>query len=284
MNGIILINKSQNKTSRQVVNEVGKKLKTKKVGHTGTLDPIATGVLVLTINKATKISELLVAYDKEYIAEVILGIETDTLDITGKVLKEQNIKLKKDKIEKVLKEMIGIYNQEVPAYSAVKIKGKKLYEYAREGKKIELPKRQVEIKELKLISDINYVNNKTIFKIKCLVSKGTYIRSLIRDIAQKLDTVGIMKNLIRTKQGKFNLKDCITIDQVSLDKIIPIEECLKDFYTVNVEEELFNKIKCGQVIENIYNQNQVVFKYKNKVISIYKKYDVNKLKPWKMLI
>ena len=152
MDGILIVNKPENYTSRDVVNEVGKVLKTKQIGHTGTLDPIATGVLVLCIGKATKIAEILTATEKEYIAEVMLGVSTDTLDNTGKILFEENITVSKEEIKSCLNEMLGFYEQEVPIYSAVKIKGKKLSEYAREEKNVELPKRLVEIKKIELIS------------------------------------------------------------------------------------------------------------------------------------
>ena len=228
MDGIVLINKEKNCTSRDVVNQVSKILKTKKIGHTGTLDPIATGVLVLCIGKATKLVEVITSYDKEYEAEVILGIKTDTKDITGKILKEEKAIISKENIEKCLKQMIGTYNQTVPIYSAVKINGKKLYEYARNNEEIELPKRKVTIKELKLISDITYEKEKTKFKIKCHVSKGTYIRSLIEDIATNLNTIGTMENLKRTKQGNFQIASANTIQDIENNKfkIYSIEEIL----------------------------------------------------------
>ena len=221
MNGIVLVNKPANLTSRDVVNLVSKKLNIKKIGHTGTLDPLATGVLVLTVNQATKISELITSYDKEYIAEVVLGIETDTLDITGNILKETKTRFTKKEIEIVLNKMIGFYDQEVPIYSAVKINGKRLYEYARSNEEVLLPKRLVNIKSLELVSDIDYIDNKTVFKIKCLVSKGTYIRSLIKDLASNLNTIGTMKNLTRTKQGNFKIEDSVLLSEVDNSKIIP---------------------------------------------------------------
>jgi len=283
MNGVLLINKEKNYTSRDIVNIVSKKFKTKKVGHTGTLDPLATGVLVITIGEATKISELLTTTYKEYIAEVTLGIETDTLDNEGKILKNIDVIKTKEEIEYILKNMIGKYDQEVPIYSAVKVNGKKLYEYAREKEEVILPKKEVDIKELELL-DYKIQNNKTIFKIKCLVSKGTYIRSLVRDIAFKLNTIGIMSDLIRIKQGKFKLKDSYTIQEFKNDKyeLLNIEDVL-DIYTVEVDEFLENKIKNGCILQNRYNQDVVMFK-KDKILAIYKTYekDIIKLKPWKM--
>lgn len=288
MDGIVLINKGKNCTSRDVVNQVSKILKTKKIGHTGTLDPIATGVLVLCIGKATKLVEVITSYDKEYEAEVILGIKTDTKDITGKILKEEKAIISKENIEKCLKQMIGTYNQTVPIYSAVKINGKKLYEYARSNEEIELPKRKVTIKELKLISDITYEKEKTKFKIKCHVSKGTYIRSLIEDIATNLNTIGTMENLKRTKQGNFQIANANTIKDIENNKfkIYPIEEILEKFYKIEMTDDLYFKIKNGSIIKNNYNHDIVVFTKNDKVIAIYKEYSKDKtlLKPWKMFL
>lgn len=287
MDGILIVNKPENYTSRDVVNEVGKVLKTKQIGHTGTLDPIATGVLVLCVGKATKIAEILTATEKEYIAEVVLGVSTDTLDNTGKILFEENITVSKDEIEKSLNKMLGFYEQEVPIYSAVKINGKKLYEYAREEKNVELPKRMVEIKKIKLISEPKYENGKTIFKFKCLVSKGTYIRSLIRDIALKLNTVGIMTSLNRIKQGDFSIEQSYNLEQIKNNdfKLLKIEECLKQYKIVTVDSFLENKIKNGSLLNNIYNEDVIIFKNKNdQILALYKIYekDKSKIKPWKM--
>lgn len=288
MDGIVLINKEKNCTSRDVVNQVSKILKTKKIGHTGTLDPIATGVLVLCIGKATKLVEVITSYDKEYEAEVILGIKTDTKDITGKILKKEKAIISKENIEECLKKMIGTYNQTVPIYSAVKINGKKLYEYARNNEEIELPKRKVTIKELKLISDITYEKEKTKFKIKCHVSKGTYIRSLIEDIATNLNTIGTMENLKRTKQGNFQIANANTIKDIENNKfkIYSIEEILEKFYKIEMTDDLYFKIKNGSIIKNNYNHDIVAFTKNDKVIAIYKEYSKDKtlLKPWKMFL
>ena len=283
MNGIIVVNKPKGITSRDVVNKVCKILNTKKVGHTGTLDPIASGTLVLCIGNATKLVEELTSYDKEYIATVKLGVLTDTLDTTGKVLKTQNTELKKEKLIKVLNSFIGTYEQEVPIYSAVKINGKKLYEYARCNIDVTLPKRSVTIHDIELL-DFNKDN----YKFRVRVSKGTYIRSLIKDINDKLNVIGSMEDLIRIKQGMFSLDDSYTLDNIENKeyKLISIEEVLKNYNTVTIDEALYKKIKNGAIIDNTYNADKIVFKYNNKVIAIYKKYDKdhNKLKPYKMFI
>lgn len=284
MDGIIIVDKPKDYTSRDIVNIISKKLKTKKVGHTGTLDPLATGVLVVCIGKATKLVDVL-SSPKEYIAEVTLGIETDTLDITGKILKEENTYISKEKIENALKQMTTTYDQEVPIYSAVKVNGKKLYEYARKNEQVNLPKKLVTIYNLSLIGDIKYENNKTIFKIKCSVSKGTYIRALIRDLALKLNTIGVMSNLRRTENNNFRIDEAYTIEDIDNDnyKILPIKSALTDYTNIIVDEKQEFKIKNGQILDNIYNKDIVVFLNKNEeVLAIYKN-DNGKLKVYKML-
>lgn len=282
MNGILIVNKEKNYTSRDVVNIISKKFGTKKVGHTGTLDPLATGVLVITIGNSTKISELLTATYKEYIAEVTLGIKTDTLDITGNILEKKEIKLEKRKLEETIKTFEKTYLQEVPIYSAVKVNGKKLYEYARNNEEIELPKKEVEIKKIELLE---YENNK--FKIKCLVSKGTYIRSLIKDICEELKVIGTMSELKRIKQGEFEIDKSYTLEQIKNNEfeLIEMKEVLKNYLQIEVNEYIENKIKNGCLLENIYVEDIIVFLNKNQeVIAIYRKYekDNKKIKPWKI--
>lgn len=283
MDGVIVIDKEKDYTSRDVVNIVGKHFKTKKVGHTGTLDPLATGLLVICIGQATKLVELLTNHDKEYIADITFGIETDTLDITGNILKEENTNFSREEIEKVLNEYQKEYDQMVPIYSAVRINGRKLYEYAREKEKIELPSRKVKIYKIDLLK-YEQINNKTHIQIKCNVSKGTYIRSLIRDIALSLNTVAIMTDLRRTKVGEFTLKDSILLEDLeNNDKIYSIEQILKNYPTIEVDNNLEFKIKNGCKIPNTYNQEYIVFKNKEKVLGLYKNED-GILKPYKMFV
>lgn len=276
MNGIILVNKPYGYTSRDVVNILCKKFKTKKIGHTGTLDPIATGVLILCIGSATKLVEALTSDDKEYIATVELGTLTDTLDNTGNVIKEEKTNLNVNQIKKALEKMQGVYEQEVPIYSAVKINGKKLYEYAREGINVDLPKRMVNIKRLELINNIKYENNKTTFQIRCHVSKGTYIRSLVNDIAHELGTVGTMTSLNRVKQGIFNISDSYTLEDIENDnyKLLSIKEALSNVKQVIVSGEALFKIKNGTRLENIYHSDKVLFLDEfNNEIALYKTLD-----------
>ena len=278
MNGIIIIDKEKNMTSRDVVNTVSKILGTKKIGHTGTLDPLATGVLVLCVGKATKLVDLITGYDKEYIAKVCLGTLTDTLDITGNIIKEKETNITKEEIENTLKSFIPGYEQEVPIYSAVKINGKKLYEYARNGETVELPKRYIKINSIDLISTIEYKNGKTYFSFITNVSKGTYIRSLINDIGKKLNTYGTMLELRRTKQGNFKIEESSNINE---PKIIKIEEILRDYYKKEIDGKLYKKISNGVKIKNEENKDIVVFTHNKEVIAIYKK-ENEYLKPYKM--
>jgi len=281
MNGILLVNKPKDYTSRDVVNKLTKIFNTKKIGHTGTLDPIAEGVLVITIGKCTKLCDLLTSSYKEYIATIKLGIKTDTLDITGNILEEKDFKITEDQVKEVLNSFKGKSIQEVPIYSAIKVNGKKLYEYAREGKSIELPTREIDIK---LIELLEYKNDEITFKTT--VSKGTYIRSLIKDICTKLNTIGTMSNLVRTKQGKFNIEDSYTLEQIENNnyKIISKETALQDLETININEELLKPVNNGAIINKIFKSDIACLKYNNEIIAIYKTYDKDntKAKPYIM--
>lgn len=283
-NGILIVNKPSGITSRDVVNIVGKTLNTKKVGHTGTLDPMATGVLVLCLGNALKVCELITANDKEYIAKVILGIETETLDTTSPIINTKKTNITKEEIEKILNSFKGSYLQEVPKYSAVKINGKKLYEYAREGKEIELPKKMVTIYDIQLISDITYYNDTTSFYIKTTVSKGTYIRSLIRDIGYKLNTYGCMDSLERTRQGIFNIDNSYTLEEIKNNnyKLLSIEESLPNIPLVEVDNKTLFKIRNGVKLKKFFTGDMVIIKDKNKVVAIYKN-DLNESKLFKMI-
>ena len=265
MDGIILINKEKGLTSRDVVNQISKKLQTKKVGHAGTLDPIATGLLVIGVGNGTKILDLLTLDQKEYIATVSIGIQTDTYDITGNILKKQeNYQLDKKTLENTLNSFLGSYEQEVPKYSAVKINGKKLYEYARKQEEIELPKRLVTIYQIELL---NY--NDSEFTFKTLVSKGTYIRSLINDIGLKLNIPMTMKDLKRTRSGKFLLENSNFItdnyNYITIDKAL-------DFKIIDINDDiLLKKVKNGNKINLPYDDLFLTLKNQDKVLAIYKK-------------
>ncbi len=279
MNGLVVVNKEAGKTSRDVVNELNHIFSTKKIGHTGTLDPIATGVLVCLIGKYTKLVDLITSYDKEYIATIKLGVKTDTGDITGHILAENNPAVTLSEVEEVLSKFPKTYDQEVPIYSAVKIQGKKLYEYARENIDVSLPKRKVNIYHLELIS---FKDNLITFKAQ--VSKGTYIRSLIQDICTKLHTIGTMSSLIRTKQGKFDIKDSYTLNDIKNNnyKLLDLQDFL-EYPIISLPDTLIKKVSNGGVIPNTFNiQDKVIFTYQDSYIAIYEVKE-KELKPYIML-
>ena len=262
LNGIIVINKPKDYTSHDVVAKVKKILSVKKVGHTGTLDPNATGVLPLLLNQGTKLSKYLIEHDKEYEVTLKLGIKTDTLDGEGTIIEERKVIWEEyEEIESVLKSFIGKQEQVPPMYSAIKVNGKKLYEYARNGKTVEITPRMIEIYNIEL-QEINKDENEIMFKISC--SKGTYIRSLCNDIAIRLGTIGYMKELNRTKVGRFEIENSITIQELQEqqeiigEKVITMEELFKEFPTINLKKEHLEKFLNGvkinvKLVDGIYN-------------------------------
>lgn len=267
MNGILVIKKEKDYTSRDVVNVLNKTLQTKKIGHTGTLDPIATGVLVVCIGKYTKLVSEITGYDKEYIAEIKLGIKTDTQDITGNIIETKPFTVNKEQIKEVLSSFLGKNMQTVPLYSAVKINGKKLYEYARKQEKVELPQREIEIKSIELLSF-----DKDIITFKTTVSKGTYIRSLIEDICKKLGVIGTMNNLKRTKQGPFLIENAYTLEEIKTKnyQFMPVEKVFS-YPIVNLNEEEYNKVKNGSKITLNNPNEKIILKYQEEIIAIYQK-------------
>ena len=280
MNGILVVNKERDMTSRDVVNIATKTLNTKKIGHTGTLDPIAEGVLVLTVGKYTRLGEMLTALDKEYIVTVKLGISTDTFDITGNIISEvNNYELTKKRLVEVLNGFKKTYLQTVPIYSAVKVNGKKLYEYARANEEVELPQKEVTIKSIELLS---FNEEEFVFKTK--VTKGTYIRSLINDISEIIDIPCTMSGLKRTEQGIFKLdEDTNTIIDLKENNLkwYDIDDLFKEQKEQITDEILLKKVMNGAVLDNVHNKEFVAYFYEQELIAIYKK-DRDKLKAYKV--
>ena len=286
MNGLIIVDKPLNYTSRDVVNLVTKYTGEKRVGHTGTLDPLASGVLIVLLGKYTKLAELITAFQKEYIAKVHLGVTTDTLDSEGKVIQKSKVNVTKEEVILALKNMIGPYLEEVPLYSAIKVNGQKLYQYALKNEEVVLPKKEVTIYDLKLVSELEYFNDEVTFSISARVSKGTYIRSLIRDLAFALNTVGYMEELVRTRQGDVTLDECYSLEDIkngNYELSSPLE-LLKRYETYEVNEEEYLKVKNGALLLNQQDFNEVILTKDNQILAIYKKYekDPKYLKPWKM--
>lgn len=269
---MLLVNKQSGITSFDVCKYVSKIFDTKKVGHTGTLDPLADGLILVLVNKYTKLNSILDYNYKEYIAKVRKGVKTNTLDITGKVL-ERKSSIYIENLKDILLSFKGKYMQEVPVYSAVKVNGKKLYNYARNGENVNLPKKEVEIRNIELLDE-----NKESFTFKCLVSKGTYIRSLIRDIGEKINYPLTMENLTRTKEGKFNIEDSIDLNSLNINCNKLYLEDIFDYDLINIDDELYKKISNGVKTEANFN-GRVLVKYKDKIIGILENKDgyINKL-------
>ena len=283
--GILVINKPKNMTSREVVNTACKKLNTRHIGHTGTLDPIATGVLVLGVNEGCKVIDLLTQEDKIYEAKVLVGVETDTLDITGNILNEYNIEnLTGNDIEKALSKYRGKYNQEVPKYSAIHVNGKRLYEYARNNIEVELPKREVEVFDL-VLKSFEKCDNRYTFSIISHVSKGTYIRSLIRDIGLSLGYPCTMMELTRVKQGAFTIDQAVDLEDINNDKILSIDKALTNLNSITVDNDTAKKVLNGAVLDlNVNNDKVLILNSNNELLAIYERYtkDPTKMKPYRV--
>lgn len=298
MNGIIIINKEKGMTSHDVVNKARRIFKTKRVGHLGTLDPNATGVLVLCLNEATKLVPFLENDSKKYLAEVILGVSTNTDDITGKVLEEKAVNITKDELFKTLEHFHGKMKSVPPIYSAIKVNGKKLYEYARKEQDVEIKPRDIEIFDLIWDGNWQVEEGRIYFYIETTVSKGTYIRSICRDIGKLLKIPSTMGNLTRLASGKFKLRDATSLKDVENGdyKVISMTDVLNmDVIKLNESNlEFVKKIsngmkisfdKISEFVENI--PLQVAFSYQDNLLAIYEKnlddncYKVERV--WKLL-
>ena len=270
MEGIIVVNKPKGITSFDVIRKLKKILKTKKIGHTGTLDPLATGVMLVCVGKATKLASDLEAKDKVYIADFDIGYATDTYDIEGKKIAENTIEISKENLEQSIKKFIGNIKQIPPMYSAIKIDGNKLYHLARKGIEVERPERDVTIEYINLL---DFKDNKA--KIETKVSKGCYIRSLIYDIGQDLETYATMTALQRKQVGDYSLENSYSLEQIEemtlnddFKFLKTIEEIFSyDKYSLQTEKELTlykngNTVKIKESLENkkyrIYFQNEFI--------------------------
>ncbi len=260
LNGVILIDKEKGISSFGVIAKLRKILGIKKIGHSGTLDPLATGLLPILIGNATKTSKYLIEHDKVYIAKIKFGIKTKTADEEGEVISRDDFKLSKKSNREIKEEFdsfLGKSKQLPPMYSAIKVDGRKLYEYARENKEVIVNKRDIEIFNIEIIK-INYEENEIEFKVHC--SKGTYIRSLCEDIAEKLGTCGYMKELKRINLDKFKIEDAIKIDELEKNKddeeflkkhLITIENLFSDKEKIVLDNKKLKLFLNGVVIDNV---------------------------------
>ncbi len=251
MNGIIIIDKEPGFTSHDVVAKLRGICGQKKIGHTGTLDPAAVGVLPVCLGSGTKLCDMLADRDKEYVAELLLGVETDTQDMTGEVLRRRPPEVSGEEIRRVCKAFEGDYEQIPPMYSALKVNGKKLYELAREGKEVERKARPVKISELEILKiELPVVS----FRAVC--SKGTYIRTLCADIGEKLNCGGCMQSLKRTRVGQFRLEDALRLEEVRRLKdegrleevLLPVDSVFEDCPVLHVNGESVRFLDNGNAV------------------------------------
>ena len=246
MDGFLLLDKEKGISSNQLVQKVKKSLSLKKVGHLGTLDPMATGLMILAINRATKFSSYFLESDKSYDASIQLGSSTDTDDAMGNIISSSDIIPNEKDINKSLASFIGQSMQIAPFFSALKHKGKPLYKYAREGEFISKPPREINIFSIK---NIICEHNKCSFIVHC--SKGTYIRSIARDLGDKLNSGGHLSALRRLSQGTFNIKNAMTIENIELNKLITIEEAFSELFEIQLDSNQTKFFMNGVKIEEI---------------------------------
>lgn len=261
VNGFLNVDKPQGITSHDVVDVIRKIFPKTKVGHTGTLDPMATGVLPITIGNATKLTSKISSENKEYHVKMLLGVETDTYDITGKIVFASVLNKDEIYIKERIKRFIGPQIQTPPVYSAIRVNGKRAYEYAREGKEVELKPRNIEIFSIDNIN-VDIPKKEVSFDVSC--TKGTYIRSLVHDIGQKIGCGATMTGLRRIRTGNFEIKNSVKLyDFLKLEyadminKIIPIEEYYKESKKVNLTQKEYDMFKNG-VLLDLESQENIV--------------------------
>ncbi|MEK3545170.1 MULTISPECIES: tRNA pseudouridine(55) synthase TruB [Lactobacillus] len=281
LNGILVIDKDKGMTSADVVYHLRRVLHIRKIGHAGTLDPEVTGVLPIAIGQATKLIEMMHTRPKEYIGTGLFGYSTDSYDATGTVLKEKKLiqPFSGAEIQENMNKFVGEIVQVPPIYSAVKVNGKHLYEYAREGIEVERPQRRVEVKQYDLtkepVFDINTGQESFDFKIKC--SKGTYVRSLVNDLGEKLDCPATMTYLRRTASSGFDITQAVKLKEIeenpkkATELIQPIDAFFKEYTQVDLTEEKWLKVKNGAGISLETNAKKVALRYNKKVKAIYEK-------------
>lgn len=272
MNGVIIVNKPKTWTSHDVINKIKRLLKAKKIGHAGTLDPDATGVLVVLLNGATKLSDYLIADEKEYIFDVVIGAATDTEDASGVVLSEKNVDELGD-VDQVLAGLVGKMKQVPPMYSSVHHQGRKLYEYAREGQVVEREARAVEVYAIERISEIIYENGRAKFSAKARVSKGTYIRTLAVEIGNRLNFPAHMGDLCRIASGIFKIDAAVTINDIEAGdfKIIPMVDALPQYKHINLNKTQFDRVMLGKTLLLDCRDQLVVLSYNNEMVAIYER-------------
>ncbi len=276
INGILLVDKPKGITSQSLLTKIKKQLKIKKIGHAGTLDPLATGLMVVLLGSATKLSDYLLNNEKEYQCEILIGKSSDTEDITGNIIDSKEVTKITD-VEKVLASLIGTLKQVPPMYSSIHHNGTKLYELARQGIEVEREARTIEVKNIKLISDVIYKDQCAYFSYLTTVSKGTYIRTLCTEIGKRLGYPALMNDLRRVKSGKFTINDACTIDNIIHNNyhVISNYEAMKDKNIIEVDEKMYHNILNGKMITLDCEQPIVFLGYQNELVAIYEQVEKN---------
>ena len=279
MDGFIIVNKPKDMTSHAVCNKIRSIMHTKKVGHSGTLDPLATGVLVVAVGKATKLINYLENQDKTYVAEALFGIQTDSYDILGNVLNKDDLSNPTDsEIDAQLEILKQSETQIPPIYSAIKVNGKKLYDYAKNGEMVEILPRKIKIHSLKRVSNI--IDKKV--SIEVSANKGFYVRSLINDLGISLNTYAVMSNLIRTKAGKYDISISQTLEEIKENGPIihSIEDTFSHLKRIDVNDYMAKLVLNGVILdERQFSLNEMFKIYHNdKLIAIYEPFDDKKYK------
>ena len=279
MDGFIIVNKPKDMTSHAVCNKIRRVMNTKKVGHSGTLDPLATGVLVVAVGKATKLISYLENQDKTYVAEALFGLQTDSYDILGNTLNiDENASPNDDDIDLALAKLKETTKQIPPIYSAIKVNGRKLYDYAKLGEEVEIKPRDIKIFSLKRVSNI--IENKV--KIEVNAQKGFYVRSLINDLGRELNTYAVMSDLIRTKAGNYTLEMSQTLEEIETNgpRIYSIEETFANLKRIDVNDYIKKLVLNGITLDERQFSLNEMFKiyHNNKLIAIYEPFDDKKYK------
>lgn len=273
INGIILVNKPKGWTSQDVLSKLKRYFHVDKIGHAGTLDPLATGLLVVLLGASTKLSDYLLSDEKEYECEILIGKATDTEDITGEILEEKEVK-KIENIDSILNNLIGTLEQEPPMYSSVRYNGRKLYEWARDGVIVERNKRIIEVRSINRISDLNYSNNECKFSFRTSVSKGTYIRTLCVEIGLRTGYPASMSELKRIKSGKFRLENSFELTEILDGKyeILSNYSAISDKDNiVEINEYIYNRVLHGMKIRVNSDYDYIYLIHKDELVGIYEK-------------
>ncbi len=280
MDGFIFVNKPKGMTSLSVCNYIKRKLNLNKCGHNGTLDPNTTGVLVIACNRATKLLKLINEHDKEYEATISFGYDSKTLDFDGEITNEIEMRFSLDELNKCLLELSKSEAQIPPMTSAIKINGKKLYEYQRKGIELELEPRKIKIYDFKLLSDIRFENKHQEIDVRLSVSKGFYVRSYARDLGKMLNGCAILKELKRTKAGEYTIDQCKNLEEITSDDIISIDKFF-NLKRIEVNNYIAALVRNGVVLdERQAKLNEVFFVTNNcDIIAVYEPVDLYKYKP-----